>query len=295
MGGGSWDEHRYAAFTSDAAEKSREALYTRRSRTCATKSKQQVNIEDITIRESCDSEDNPLSTAVIVGLDVTGSMGFIPEALTKGALGKLMNNLLEQQPVTDPHLCFLGIGDTFYDKAPLQATQFEADNRIGEQMQDLWLEGGGGGNHFESYDTAWAFAAYRTKIDCFERRKQKGFLFTVGDEPFPDECNQDWYKQAFHGDCPQGCEPKLLLADAQDKYNVFHIIIEEGSYTQRRLDKVIESWRPYLQSRLLVLGDHEKLAELIVAAMALEQGVEKSKVLQWFDRGTANIIEEALH
>lgn len=49
-------------------------------------------------------------------------------------------------------------------------------------MIDIFLEKGGGGNSFESYDLPWYFAAKRTSIDCFEKRKKKGFLFTVGDE-----------------------------------------------------------------------------------------------------------------
>jgi hypothetical protein len=39
------------------------------------------------------------------------------------------------------------------------------------------------GNAGESYLLAWYFAAFHTRTDAFEKRNQKGILFTVGDEP----------------------------------------------------------------------------------------------------------------
>lgn len=59
---------------------------------------------------------------------------------------------------------------------------FEADIRIARQLEKLWLEKGGGGNCCESYTLPWYFAALHTAIDWFEKRGQKGYLFTVGDE-----------------------------------------------------------------------------------------------------------------
>ena len=77
----------------------------------------------------------------------------------------------------------MAIGDAECDRAPLQVTQFEADIRLADQLRELWIEGGGGGNRGESYHLPWAFAAMRTSTDCFERRGRKGYLFTIGDEP----------------------------------------------------------------------------------------------------------------
>jgi hypothetical protein len=137
------------------------------------------------VRESRDSADNPASTPVIVGLDVTGSMGMIAENIAREGLNTLFTEIYDRQPVTDPHVMLMGIGDALCDRAPLQVSQFEGDIRIAEQLIELWLEGGGGGNSCESYTLPWYFAAMHTITDSFEKRRKKGYLFTIGDEEPP--------------------------------------------------------------------------------------------------------------
>ncbi|MBE1162299.1 hypothetical protein [Dyella acidiphila] len=169
MGSARWnpaDWDRYAATTST---KSRDAIFASRGMNSA------FDPKTITMRESVDSDVNPQSTPLIVALDVTGSMGTIPEALIKGSLGTFIEEVYSRKPVTDPHLMFMGVGDAFFDRAPLQVTQFEADLRIAEQLAAMFLEGGGGGNNSESYHLPWYFAGLRTKIDSMAKRHKKGY------------------------------------------------------------------------------------------------------------------------
>ena len=119
----------------------------------------------IKVRESCDSYDNPNSTPIIIGLDVTGSMGFILDNMAREGLRDLATDIYNKKPISDPHLMFMGIGDVKYDRAPLHVTQFEADIRIAEQLTQIYLEKGGGGNSCESYTLPWWFAAMHTKTD----------------------------------------------------------------------------------------------------------------------------------
>ena len=138
----------------------------------------ELNPYGVNFRESCDSLDNPASTAIIFGLDVTGSMGYLSEAIARDALNRTMLEIYAKTPVSNPHIMFQAIGDGISDTAPLQTTQFEADIRIAEQLLNVYFEGNGGGNGGESYLLSWYFAAKHTKIDCWEKRKEKGFCET---------------------------------------------------------------------------------------------------------------------
>ena len=69
----------------------------------------------IKVRESRDSKDNPLSTAIIVGLDVTGSMGYLSEEIAKNSLNKTMLEIYDKQPVTNPD-CRTASGCVFRER-----------------------------------------------------------------------------------------------------------------------------------------------------------------------------------
>lgn len=295
MGHGTWSNTAYRSYSDAVANTDRSKLFHRTSAAAAVRSGQEVNVEKIGYRESRDSPDHPVSTPVLVGLDVTGSMGMIPEYMVKEGLGAFVGQLLQRKPISDSHLLFMAIGDAHYDQQPLQATQFESDNRICDQLTDLFLEGGGGGNDFESYDLAWAFAAHRTKTDAWEKRQAKGFVFTVGDEEFPHKTNADYLRRVFGNDCPQAPTPQSLLADCQERHHVFHVVIAEGNYCRRgRINRVVAGWKEALQKRALVLSDYHRLAELIVSAIAIEAGESVEDVLGWWDTSVSRTIAESI-
>lgn len=130
------------------------------------------------VRECCDSKEHPNTVPVILALDVTGSMGQAAVEISK-KLNNIMTKLYEQ--VEDIEFMVMGIGDLSYDRFPIQASQFESDIRIAEQLEKVYFEFGGGGNSYESYTAAWYFGARHTKLDCWNRGK-KGIIITIGDE-----------------------------------------------------------------------------------------------------------------
>lgn len=244
---------------------------------------QALDPKKIVLRESCDSTINPNSTPIILGLDVTGSMGFVAEEIAKESLPDLMGRIYEEQVVTDPHLMFMGIGDVYCDDAPLQVSQFEAGAVVLiEQLRTLWLEGGGGGNRTESYDIPWYFAANKTAIDSFTKRGEKGYLFTIGDEmpPAVHGLSKEDIKKTFgpgqHVDAGSTVE---LLATVQEKYKVFHIIAEQGNYARSNLSQVRAGWTELFGPNVIFMRDHKYLPDIIVATLKMANGEDPRTVI----------------
>ena len=83
--------------------------------------------------------------------------------------------------VADPQIMIGAIGDDQFDDVPLQVGQFESDNRIDDQLRDIFLEGGGGGDKREGYALAAYFLNTRAQTDAWDKRGRKGYVFFIGD------------------------------------------------------------------------------------------------------------------
>jgi len=273
MGTSRFDASAYATYSSTTiASKSTREIFT------ASRIKNEFDPKNITIRESRDSNVNPESTPIIIGLDVTGSMGMVLDAMIRG-VGTLMTEIYDKKPVSDPHVMFMGIGDVAAgDKAPLQVTQFEADIRIAEQLKDVYIERGGGGNDSESYTLPWYFAGMRTKIDSHTERGKKGYIFTVGDECVPATLTSDQLGHIGLHD-QQTYTARELYNLASQKYDIFHIMIEEGNYMRSRRDKVVESWTDLIGQNAIALDDHTKLPELIISTIMRNEGLDDDAIM----------------
>ena len=290
MGNSTWDRGTYLETKSFRSTQTREQIFTRRT------VKKEFDPTKAIIRESCDSPANPASNAIIVGLDVTGSMGIIAEKMAKEGLGTLVEGILDRKPVSDPHIMIMAIGDVFSDQAPLQVTQFEADIRISEQLVDLWLEGGGGGNTFESYDLPWAFAARKTKIDCFDKRGKKGYLFTIGDENPPQKAvSKNELKESIGAGGQGDSTTAELLAEAQSRYNVFHIIVDQGNFASRALKSVSKNWHDLIGKKAIHLNDYDCIAEVIISVIEVNEGKDPQDVINsWTTPKIKSAVEFSL-
>lgn len=245
----------------------------------------------VTFRESCDSDMNPLSTPIIVAVDNTGSMGMLAEILIRKGLGLMIEEIYLRKPVTDPHVMCMAVGDSWYDRAPLQVTQFEADMRLVEQLSKFYIEGGGGGNAYESYNLPWYFAATRTKCDAYLKRGKKGYLFTVGDEPPPPNMLAEHAQKFLGAKLQKSLSSKEILAMASKQWNIFHIMIEEGGgYNEHPKNE----WRKLLGQKAIGLADHEDLAELIVSTIQVNEGADLAAVADTWSGSTALVVRNSL-
>ena len=90
MGGGTYSSIDRAIRSSSLGydRKSAREIFTSRSINNA------MDPANISIRESRDSEEHPNSLAIILALDVTGSMGSIPHFLVKQGLPDIMGGII---------------------------------------------------------------------------------------------------------------------------------------------------------------------------------------------------------
>ena len=204
------------------------------------------------VRECCDSEEHPNTIPVIIGLDVTGSMG---GACVKTAqnLNTIITSLYDE--FEDVEFMIMGIGDLSYDHAPIQVSQFESDIRIAEHLDNVYMEHGGGGNGFESYTAAWYFGLYHTALDCWKRGK-KGIIITMGDEPLNPYLPKEKLNKVLGDHVEADVETKDLYQLAKEKFDIYHIAINDKDDCYRRYkDRVDKSFSK-------VLGEDFKIATL---------------------------------
>jgi len=290
MGHGRWDEADWSRYAARNAGRSREQVFGARALDA------RFDPAQVGVRESRDGPLNPQSTAIILASDVTGSMGAIAEQMIRSGLDTTMREILERKPVPDPQVMAMAIGDAECDRAPLQVTQFEADIRLAEQLQALWIEGGGGGNRGESYHLAWAYAAMRTSIDCFEKRGKKGYLFTIGDEPILPGVSGHNLSRVLGGAFPGGLSSAEMLGMASRTWDVFHILLTTVGFSAnpRQRDEALRTWTPLLGQRVLPCDDPAGVAEIVVSAIAVNEGADARSVAASWGGATGRTVAGAL-
>ncbi|MBY3150896.1 hypothetical protein HFO56_00440 [Rhizobium laguerreae] len=270
MGGGRWTATDWNTYSSaKVSGKTTSQVFT------ATGMKPEFDPAIVQFRESRDSADNPRSRPIILGCDVTGSMGMVADTLIRGGINDLATDIQATKEIGDPHVMVMAIGDAYSDEAPLQVTQFEADIRIADQTSQLWLEKGGGINSGESYALAHLFGAKKVVADAF-KRGQKGFLFTIGDEP-PVGVTAKQAKDFLGLDIGSDFSAAQCAALALDRFETYHVILlNEGYCASGGRDAVVRAWEKVLPQRLILLDDITKLSEAVVAAIRIGDGASKA-------------------
>lgn len=266
MGGGSYSSVRYSAVAAASGydTKSLNEIFEQRSLSG------KMSPIGVKLRESRDSEEHPNSMPIILGLDVTGSMGSIPHYLVKEGLPALMDKIIEAG-VKDPQVLFMGIGDQECDRAPLQISQFESsDQLLGQWLTELFIEQGGGGNDGESYLLAWFFASLYTVHDQFDKRKKKGVLITIGDEPTLKQLPANVQQRLMGVGQYKDLSATELLDKAREKYDVYHLHMLQG---QGNSQQTKDGWKQLMGENVIFVQKKEDVAQ-IVADLVTKNKVE---------------------
>lgn len=215
--------------------------------------------------ESRDSEEHPSSNAVLVCLDTTGSnisrarevQAKLPDLMEK--LGKYLS---------DPQVA-VAANDDYREGnryGAIQISDFESDNRIDEHIRKLWLTGAGGANLAESYDLVLYAAARKTVLDCFEKRKRKGYLFMYADEPMYDTVRREEILDFFGDKLSANIKLERLVEEVREKYHLF-IIWPNGGYKQAR----DQFEQVFGQESVFTLQDPKLMCELICSLVGLQE------------------------
>jgi len=171
--------------------------------------------------------------------------------------------------IADPAICIAGIGDAKYDRAPFQVGQFEAGIEIEDDITNLFLEGGGGGNRHESYDVALFFLARCVATDSWEKRGKRGYAFIICDEELPSVLQRSEIEKVFGETF--GLEGDVnvddLIAEVLEKWELYCIVPNMTSHYSDDSMKV--RWRAKLGERVLLLDDPNGISELIASTIGI--------------------------
>ncbi len=231
------------------------------------------------VRESRDSDEHPDSNAIIIGLDVTGSMDRVVRDI-HADLPRLFELLLGHRYIPHPQIMFAAVGDATCDRVPLQVGQFESDNRMDQNLENMILEGGGGGQKTESYELMLYLAARHTSIDCYEKRQRKGYLFLIGDEMAYSYVRAQIVNRVFGGGAQADIPVEQIVAEVKERYQLYFIVPGGASHGGDR--QVLNFWQKLVgENNVLRLDNPNETSECIgltigvnEGAVNVEQGIE---------------------
>jgi hypothetical protein len=227
-----------------------------------------MNPHGIRLRESRDSADHPHSLGIAFALDVTGSMGAIPELLARRELPNFMK-ILAACGVADPQVLFMAVGDATCDRASLQVGQFESTAELIDQwLTWTFLEGGGGGQDTESYELALYFLAQHIEMDCVQKRKKRGYAFLTGDElPYPKVSRHQ--VDTLMGDrLDRDIEVEKVVSALNEKFHPFFLVPDEG-----RRARCERRWRDLLGDHVICLESPEDTCWAAASLVVLTEGI----------------------
>jgi hypothetical protein len=225
------------------------------------------------IRECLDSPEHPTTLPVVVGFDETGSMGHAPRLLQQ-KLATLKGATL-RMGLDDAQLCFAAYGDAQNDEvAPCQVGQFESGLEMEEWLNNLYLEGMGGGNKGETAGLLLWFLANFSRLDSLTKRGKKGYLILTGDECPLLKVTREEIKRYIDENVQADVRIEDVVEQAKKSYNIFFFLVDNGAARQQGSLKV---WSKLLgQNNVIVVQDLDSISEQIALLLAQEEALVDS-------------------
>lgn len=268
MGSGSWSSDTYDRVTRHKIDSGRTFSYTADAfRSGKVEAHESLDVKGPKIRESRDSDEHPESTPIIIGFDVTGSMGGNPGIIQK-SLKELFGMLVRRDIVPDPQIAISAYGDMYCDKVPIQFGQFESDNKIDDELDNILIEKGGGANMGETSAIIPYYAAKYVKTDAWDKRHKKGYIFLIGDEcALSMESNM--FKKFLGETDVSDISAEDAYAMAQEKWDIYFLLINNSS---ARWQESEEKYSNILgKDHVMILQDTRGVSATIASIIALKE------------------------
>jgi hypothetical protein len=272
MGSGTWSTAAYRQRAKTRQASGKEAFEFSRSamRSGNLQVHPSLNPNGLTYRESRDSDDHPESNAIIIGLDETGSMTRVIQGI-HADLPQLLELLLGHNYIPHPQIMFSAFGDAAADQVPLQIGQFESDNRMDENLENMILEGRGGPYGMESYELMLFVAARHTSIDCWVKRKRKGYLFVIGDEMAYPKVKSPEVNKLIGTGLQEDIPLDEIIREVRERYHLYFIVPSGASGGEN--PNVYAFWTRRLgEQHVIRLENPEDIAETIALTIGLSEG-----------------------
>lgn len=221
-------------------------------------------------RECRDSKEHPTTTPIALLLDATESRGKDVGVLFE-RLPRIIGEICEYGIVPHPELSFACYSDAkTRDQAVIQIGEFESDNRLDDELINMWTDGRtGGGTGQESAELLAYFYAHQTELDCLGRGK-KGYLFINTDEGIYPTVSKQEVKRWLGIDIKKDIPTKQVFEALQKKFHVF-VIYQLKSWEERKK------------------GIDEEIKRRVTEAGGLYDGVDFRASLMWNNRNDLDL------
>jgi hypothetical protein len=223
------------------------------------------------IRESRDGTDHPNSNAIIVGLDVSGSMGRVVRAIHQD-LPQLFRLLMGYKYIPDPQIMFAAFSNGRCDQVPLQVGQFESDNRMDINLENMVMGSplASGCDPQESSELMLYTAARHTLTDCWEKRHRKGYLFLITDEPAYTQVKQAEINHIIGPKLREDISLEHMIAETFERYHIY--IIVPAAANGKCNPVVLEFWKSYVgPDHVIELQNPDDISETMALTIGLSE------------------------
>lgn len=206
---------------------------------------------------------------LVIACDVTGSMGDWPATM----FSKLPYLELEGKEYLGEtmEISFAAVGDVYSDSYPLQVRPFTSGTDLKKRLEELVIEGGGGGQTQESYDLCALYYARKVKMP----NAIKPIFIFIGDEGLYDFVDKDYAKRYTKIDTEGRMSSKQAIEELKKKYTVYLIrkpYENTGTNSMSDTDKrIYKQWENCLdEDHISILPDPNRVVDVIFGILAKE-------------------------